>query len=136
MQRTTTPITEQSVVIIRKHARHPHSASRHQTSQHRPGQSATQRQAGQSARLSVLEAFRAMARGVATAAAEEQTRSFYRSSGQEWAHSLTASGGSALRARVVDAFRGAAYGVQDAEAHAKTLHFYRSSGQGWATNLG
>ena len=136
MQPTTTPITERSVAIVRKHARQPHSASRHQASRHHPGQSATQRQAGQSARLSVLEAFRAMARGVATAAAEEQTRSFYRSSGQEWAHSLTASGGSALRARVVDAFRGAAYGVQDAEAHAKTLHFYRSSGQGWATNLG
>jgi len=136
MQPTTTPITERSVAIVRKHARQPHSASRHQASRHRPGQSTTQRQAGQSTRLHVLEAFQAMAHGAATATAEAHTRSFYRSSGQEWARALAAQGGSALRARVVEAFRATAHGVQDAEAHAATLRFYRSGGQGWATNLG
>lgn len=136
MQSTIIPTADRGTTIIRKHARQPHSVSRREGSQHRPGQSATRRHAEQSARLSILEAFRAMAHGVATATAEAQTRSFYRSSGQEWAHSLTAQDGSALRSRVVDAFRTTAHGVQDTSAHAKTLHFYRSGGQGWATNLG
>ncbi|MCG6875517.1 MAG: hypothetical protein LJE97_10550 [Betaproteobacteria bacterium] len=134
MQTTITPTAERSITIIRKHARRPHPASRHPAppSHARAEQPITE----QTPRARVLDGFRNMARGVDVSTAEEQTKAFYRSSGQQWAHSLTEQGGNELKARVVDAFRKMAHGVQDASAHARSLQFYGSGGQAWAQNLG
>jgi hypothetical protein len=138
MQITTTPIAARSVAITHNPTRRPHAVSRHfaPQPQFRPGQSITRRQDVQSPRSRVLEAFHEMAHGIATPAAQAHTELFYRSSGQEWAHSLIQQGGNARKARIVDAFRDLAHGVQDTAAHAKTLKFYLSGGQNWAKSLG
>lgn len=131
MQPTTSPITDRTVTITRKHARRPHSVSRRPAPQPQfgPGHPTTRQQDEQSPRSRVVEAFRDLAHAVDASIAEEQTKAFYRSSGQEWAHSLTQHGGVELKVRVIDAFRSMAHGMQDTAAHIKTLHFYRSGGQ-------
>jgi hypothetical protein len=129
MEATTFPTAEQAITIIRKQARHTQPAQRKQI---RPEQPIT----GETPRSRILDAFRTMAHGADASTAHEQTKAFYRSSGMEWAHSLTQHGGHEVQRRVVDAFRGMAGGVQDTSAHASSLAFYRSSGQAWARNLG
>jgi hypothetical protein len=130
----TNPITEQSIIVSRQHARRPHAAPRHPV---RPRSEQTARQDGKPpSRSQVLDAFRDMARGIAAPAAEEQTRDFYRSGGQAWAHSLTEQRSHEVRTRVADAFRAMARGLETDSAHASTLRFYHSSGQRWAQRLG
>jgi len=134
MQTTITPTAERSTTIVRRPAHRPHHASRHPAvyTKAPTGQPI----ASERMRSSVADAFRKMAHGVAASTAEDQTKDFYRSGGQDWARALTVLDGQALKSRVVDAFRQMAHGVQDAAAHASTLRFYRSGGQAWAQNLG
>ena len=134
MHTTTAPTAERSVTIIRRHARRPHSAPQYPAWQDQV--SSEQPVAVQTSRSLVLDGFRRLARGTDASTAEEQTKAFYRASGQAWAHSLTEQGSYGVKARVLEAFRGMAHGVQDVSAHAKTLQFYRSGGQDWARNLG
>jgi hypothetical protein len=132
METTTFPSAEQAIAIIRKQARHTHPTQPSQRSPIRSEQAVT----GEIQRSRVIDAFRTMAHGTDAAAAQEQTKAFYRSSGMAWAHSLTEQGGHEVQRRVLDAFRGMAGGVQDTSAHASSLEFYRSGGQTWARNLG
>jgi hypothetical protein len=132
MEATTFPTAEQAITIIRRQARHAHPA---QPAQRSPIQS-EQPLTGEAPRSRVHEAFRTMAHGSDVSTAQEYAKAFYRSSGMEWALSLTEQGGHELQRRVREAFRGMAHGVQDRSAHASSLAFYRSGGQSWAENLG
>ncbi|MGB8434943.1 MAG: hypothetical protein WCE38_11830 [Burkholderiales bacterium] len=131
METTATPFAKQTISTSHMNALHPRSASRrsvlHTVVRHSTTPDMRQR---------VGQAFRDMAHGVPSPLAAAQTKAFYRSSGQDWAHSLTAHGGDDLRARVVGAFRFLANGARDTAAHARTVHFYRLGGQSWAKNLG
>lgn len=131
----TNPITEHSTIVSRQHAHRPDAAAL-RASIPGSGQPAAN-DARPASRSRVLDGFRDMAHGIATPLAEQQTRAFYRSSGQVWAHPLAEqTSGGELRARVVEAFRAMVRGAQDDAAHASTLQFYRSSGQAWASRLG
>ena len=128
-------ITEHSTIVSRQHARRPHAAPRHPARQ-RTEQTMTRQESKPAARSQVLDAFRAMAHGIAAPAAEEQMRDFYRSSGQAWADALSEADAAEVRTRVADAFRAMARGVGSDSAHAGMLRFYHAGGQRWAQNLG
>jgi hypothetical protein len=134
MEATTFPTAEQAITIIRKQARHaqPPVPQPAQRSPIQPEQPVT----AETLRSRVLDAFRTMAHGTDAPTAHEHTKAFYRSSGMEWALSLTEQGGHELQNRVLQAFRGIAHGVRDRSAHASSLAFYRSGGQAWVKNLG
>ena len=134
MQTTITPTAERSLTIVRRRVQRPHYASRHPAAYAKA--STSQPTSGESIRSSVADAFRKMAHGVGAATAEDQTKTFYRSGGQDWARSLVNVDSRELKSRVVHAFRQMAHGVQGTSAHTSTLRFYRSGGQAWAQNLG
>jgi hypothetical protein len=134
MEATTFPTAERAITIIRKQARHAHPAVP-QPARRAPIR--TELPLGDVAlRSRVFDAFRTLANGTSASTAQEQTKAFYRSSGMEWAHSLTEHGGRETQRRVLEALRGIAHGVQDLSAHDQTLRFYRSGRQPWVKNLG
>ncbi|NJN39835.1 MAG: hypothetical protein HC807_01800 [Gammaproteobacteria bacterium] len=88
MQPTTSPITDRTVTITRKHARRPHPVTHRATPQpqYRQGQTKSRQPDEQSPRSRVLAAFREVAHGVHDTAAHTRTLLFYRSGGQRWAN--------------------------------------------------
>jgi len=89
---------------------------------------ATFQPAAQDLRAEVAMAFRALANGIESKAAQAQRTAFYRSSGQHWARSLGVDEGPISRASVATAFSGMVHGVDPDVAAEATLRFYRWSG--------
>ncbi len=90
MQTSIHPTLERAISVLRDHARRPHPAARLPIAQPQPrsGQPAANQEIERNPRQRVAQAFRDMANGVATPIADEQTRAFYRSGGQDWAKNL------------------------------------------------
>lgn len=136
MKPTSLPNARRTVTGARRQTHVPHRASRHALTHRRVVQAELRMRRTRDLRGQVAAAFRDLAHGVDASSAQEQTRNFYRSGGQDWSRALAERSDHGFRARVAEAFRVTARGVDEMTARARTLRFYRSSGQRWAQNLG